>query len=302
MYISTSPSELTMNDDCSLARDYRYVRGLRPREEKRSPTLASGTAVHYAVEHFTRNYPQTVPDDDDVEALALECLRAEFMGDDDEGEKNVKKFTAGVKRAVGRIPEWVWKAEWVPERDVSATFYFPCTNFGADKMEFANCPQCLEVELHGRPDLYRTWMTEEDVPVLEIVDVKTTETDPLSFVLWTPQLRMYAAMLFDEVPGAVIQYRYVCTPTAASAKPPVPPAVIFTSQSHARTVSEIGMYAKKLLVEAEPRYSRRCDWCDYKKACAIHITGGDVEGILKEEYSTREERSVLREQEVNSAY
>jgi hypothetical protein len=57
-----------------------------------------------------------------------------------------------------------------------------------------------------------------------------------------------------------------------------------------------------LLAEAEPRYSRRCDWCDYKKACAVNITGGDVEGILKEEYSTREERSVLREQEVNSAY
>ena len=143
-HIITSPSELILADDCSRARYYKYVRRLRPVEEKRSPVLASGTAVHYAVEHICRNYDSAQPDEADLALLAEECLADEFRNDYDGGTANVRKFLPGVKRALSRIPEWLWAGDWRPEEDLVGIFD------ATDKNEEAY----LRVELRGRPDLF----------------------------------------------------------------------------------------------------------------------------------------------------
>lgn len=281
--ISTTPSELILNDDCSLARHYKYTRRLRPRTEGRSPTLASGTAVHYTVEHFCRNYGGSVPEIGDLSAHAEECLRDEFRNDDDGGEKNVKRFTPGVVRALKRIPEWIWLwPDWRVEQDISGTFHGEQCIPQVGGLGF----EPLDVELHGRTDMFR-FTDGEGAPTLEIVDIKTTANDPLDFLLWTPQLRMYAAILAQLYPDRLIVYQYLCVPTGVRDSVPHSAPFIFTQSAHERTVADILRMARKLGVEPEPREARRCSWCEYRHACIARITGGDVESLIKEVYVER---------------
>ena len=280
-HIVTSPSELILADDCSRARNLKYGRRLRPAQDKRSPTLASGTAVHYAVELICRNYGGIQPDEADLVALGEECLADEFRNDDDGGTANVKKFLPGVTRALSRIPKWLWAGDWLPERDLVG--YFDSVNKFDEPW--------LTVELHGRPDLYR--IINDEAPTVEIIDVKTTETDPLQFLLWSPQLRMYAAMLAQTYPEHLIVYRYVCVPTGVKSVVAEAPAFIFTPESHEKTVTDIIDMSLKLGSVDRPRYSRRCSWGEFAPICTASITGADPEGIIEELYTVREERKVL---------
>lgn len=301
MQITTSPSELVLADDCSLARDYKYTRRLRLRESKRSPTLASGTAVSYVCEHFMLNYPGEVPPDNDIKALAAESLESEFRDDDDSGTKNVKKFLPGVCRAVGRVPDSVWLAEWHVEETIEGQLNEEECTYKCDECAGAACKWCdysgwlepLEVVLRCRPDMFRHY-TDDGIECVEIVDLKTTDYDPLHFMLWTPQLRMYALVLQQMYPSAQVSYRYLCVPTAASdKKAPHSPPFIFTSKVMERTKVEILRLARKLDNEPEPRYSRRCQWCEFKDICTTRITGGDDEGYLQEHYQERPTREEM---------
>lgn len=126
--------------------------------------------------------------------------------------------------------------------------------------------------------------------MLEIVDVKTTANDPLQYLLWTPQLRMYAAMLQQQYPDHLISYRYLCVPTGVKDEAPHSPPFIFTQRAHDETITEILRLARKLSDEAEARYARRCEWCPFSDICKARITGADVEGIIEELYVKREQR------------
>jgi predicted RecB family nuclease len=274
MNISTSPSALMLADDCRLAHHFSYDRGLQLASKKRSPTLASGTAVHYAVEQTCQNFPQQKPRPDDLEALGYECLCAEFAEDEDGGDSNVKKFLPGVKRALARIPEWVWSEFWLTEREETVTL-----TRGDDVLE-----------IHGRPDMYRV-VNDGETPYIEIVDVKTTDKDPLQYMLFSPQLRMYALMLRQRFPEHLIQYRYVCVPTKpGNAVSPHSAPFIFTARMLAQTVDECWQYAEKLIAPITARTSIRCDWCDFKNICIQRLMGNDYESVITDEYITREER------------
>ena len=286
MNISTSPSALMLVNDCTLAYNFNYTQGLRRIGLKRSPTLASGTAVHYAVEQFCQNYPGTKPNPTDLEALGQECLEAEFSEDEDGGAKNVKKFTPGVKRALGRIPDWVWAENWLVEREESVTLT-------RAKVLWPNSdrpiPTTDTLEIHGRPDMYRV-VHNAETPFIEIVDVKTTDKDPLPYMLFSPQLRMYSLMLRAKFPGYLIQYQYVCVPTGATATPPHSAPFIFTERLMAQTVAECWRYAEKMEQTPEQRLSLRCDWCDFKPICLQMLAGNSTDSIIADEYLNRAQR------------
>ena len=273
MQIITSPSQLILNDDCSLANHFKYTRRLYVPSLKRWPSLASGTAVSYVAEHLLgEGGKATPPGQSDVEALARECLEDEFKSDDDGGAANLKKFLPGVIRAVKRIPEWVWQAEWHVEEEVVG--HFPVDD--------------LEVVLKCRPDIFRLFTDQEGVEVLEIVDFKTTDYNPLDFMLWSPQIRMYAATLKQHYPTRLIQYRYLCLPTTPSDKSaPWSPPFIFTAATHDKTVKDILRLARKLRLAPEPRYSRRCSFCDFQGVCTTSVTGGDPESYIASELKVR---------------
>ena len=277
----TSPSELILADDCGLARHFKYTLKLRRAGGgKRSPTMASGTAVHYAVEAHLRNYGGTVPGVEDLVALGREGLQGEFRHDEDGGVANVKKYLPGVQRALTRIPPWFWKEDWRVEEEVEGRFG--------------------RVVVRGRPDLVR--FLNDEAPTVEVVDLKTTATDPLEFMLWSPQVRIYAAILAQMYPDRLVAYRYYCIPVGWKADVTNNPAsFIFTDRVHAETVREIERMASLLSGKPEARYARRCTWCEFKEICMARITGADPAGVMGEMYERRLGREELERRENDDA-
>ena len=292
MMITTSPSELVLADDCGRAHDFKYTQRLRLKQEKRGGTLASGTVVHAVIETWCQDLGGTVPAKADLEMRALPLLEDEFRNDWDGPTKNVKKFFPGVVRALGRVPTWVWEEKaWNVERDVDGFFGQECTTDWLHVINHgrgwsSNCELGPAVYLHGRPDMWRE--VNDEAPTIQILDTKTTDYDPLDFLLWTPQNRWYAAMLAQEFPGRLIEYRYMCLPTAVKdvAAPHSPPWLL-TKAGAERAEEEILTYVSKL-GGTDPRYSRRCSWCDFSKICQAIITGADPAGITEELYEVRE--------------
>ena len=273
VWYQASPTKLVMADDCGRAHAYRYRDKLRVKNERRSPTLASGSAVAYAVETWLADQSKLMPTEDDLEKLVMEGLAKEFAGyEQDEGAQLMRKFGPGVRRAVTRIPDWMWGGEWYVEKEVTGTFQ----------------DDEIGVTVKGRLDQMK-FTEEEGVPTIELIDVKTTDTDPLEYVLWTPQLRIYAACLAQMYPERLICYRYVCVPTTPSGKAKVGAEIVFTAAANANTTREILAMARKLGAGDAPRYARRCQWCAYQKICSTIITGGDPKDVIRELFVKRGE-------------
>ena len=268
--VSVSPSELATWNDCQRKWHFRYDQRIEPIDQSRPAPMASGVAVHFVVETICRDFPNEVPKAEDIALRAKDCLEEQFANNY-EPEKQVKKYLPGVIRAINKIPEGVWKSHWFVERDVSGMFE--------------------DVELHGRPDMYRLidgLATGYEIDRLEIMDVKTTQTEPLDFLLWSPQLRYYAAVLQQEYPNRQIMYKYLCLPTQGTGPPPHSPAWPFTQAMYEATCIEIaGMGARFNRSRMEPRYSRACSFCDYNTICKNIITGADPNGIIEELYTER---------------
>ena len=267
---SVSPSELATWNDCQRKWHYRYDQRIEPIDQSRPAPMASGQAVHFVVETICRDFPNEIPTQEDIALRARDCLEHEFEHNY-EPEKQVNKYLPGVIRALNKIPDEIWKAHWFVERDISGTFG--------------------DVELHGRPDMYRLvdgLATGYEVDRLELIDVKTTKTEPLDFLLWSPQLRYYAAVLQKEYPFRVISYKYLCLPTTGTGPPPHSPAWPFTQAMFEATCKEIASMGRTFnRTKIAPRYSRACSFCEYSPICKNIITGADPQGIIEELYTER---------------
>lgn len=264
-----SVSELTTNRDCPRQHHFKYRERLRANHTGSGWQAASGTAVHYVLEQHCRNNMGQPPQKADIEALIFESLNEDFKGDD----KKIDKFTPGVRRALIKVPDWVWTENWYLEYDIQGYFGPPDENSDP------------EVCLRGRPDVFRV---SDDF--VELVDFKTTQTDPLTFMLWTPQIRFYAAMLHQMYPDKLVKYRYMCFPTQGTGSAPMSASWPFTLKAYAQAEREIVKYASEITDEgfANPHYGRICDWCDFGNICKGIICGMDYESIIKEEYHVRE--------------
>ena len=264
--VRVSPSELATWNDCQRKWHYRYDQRIEPIDQSRPAPMASGQAVHFVVETICRDFPNEIPKEEDMILSARDCLEHEFEHNY-EPEKQVKKYLPGVIRALKKIPDEIWKKEWRVEWDVAAYFG--------------------DVELHGRPDMYRPYQYG-GVERLDIVDIKTTKTEPLDFLLWSPQLKYYAAVLQKEYPRHAINYRYICVPTQGDGPAPHSPAWPFTKAMFEATCKEIASMGRAFnRAKIAPRYSRACSFCEYNPICKNIITGADPQGLIEELYTER---------------
>ena len=275
--IRVTPSELETFNDCQLKHHYRYVKRLELKEPSISPNMVSGRVVHKMVEEAMQlpvghRYEYLV----DTERI-VPLLREEFGGK----EENVKKYLPGVKRALEKVPGWMLDEveEWFSEVDVSAGFDHGDTN----------------IVLVGRPDLYRI-DNNELCPFVEIIDVKTTENDAVDYILWNPQIRLYALVLSEMYPNHIICYRYLCLPTSGkgatmgSQHTFTPYAMgrakdyMFNNAVDIRTLKTYG-------AKGVAREGMHCRFCDFNLICRTRVMGGDEEGVAGDLYQERERRS-----------
>jgi hypothetical protein len=275
-----SISEIIKYESCRREWKYSYSDRLMLKERGRGGPMASGSAVHYVVEHVC-TVGMGVPHPRDVKALALESLRADF----DDDERQVTKFLPGVMRAVSKIPDDIWEKEWHVEWDLSMVFDGPGL--------VERGPNIAMFELIGRPDLWSISGAPDGI--IELLDVKTTKTDPLTYMLWEPQITWYAMMLQKLYPQALIKYRYLCVPTQGDKPAPQAPTWVFKAAQLTRAYEEVVRLVSEMdPAHTEMRRGRKCDWCEFNKLCTAEVTGADVSGLREELYTvkpTQEERT-----------
>ena len=252
-----SPTELETFNDCALKHHYRYTRRLRQNEPRSTKNLASGRAVHSALQAKL-----TTGGDDDK--LIAEGLR-ETLSD----ERDVQKYMTGALRAFKKIPAEVFEGEWHVEEDTEAVMPLPNNK---------------SVIIKGRIDL---WRVKEGVfgEIIEILDVKTTANDALDYILWSPQLRLYAYCLKALHTNKPITYSYVCVPTT-TAPASISPPFGFTQPVMEETVRYVDRIVS-LMAQSDspqPRESRNCKWCDFADVCKTRVMGGDPEGPIEQLY------------------
>ena len=212
--VKYSPSQLETWNECPLKHHYRYVNRLRLSDEKVSQNLASGRAVHDSIAAGFKLYTPPSSVVDSAEEQAVHLIAALGM---DSG--SVKKYAPGVKRALGKVPDWVWNAPgWHVEEEVEA-----------DMGDFI---------LAGRPDLWRV-VVDEVQDYIQIVDIKTTDHNPLDYILWSPQVRVYALILTNLYPDYPIVYKYICVPTGASKPAQESANHTFINRTHGLTMDYV---------------------------------------------------------------
>ena len=99
-----SPSELNTWQQCRLAWDYRY--GKRLTVQTGRWATASGSAIHGAIEEALNG--TVTPDKMDL--VAERVLGEHFIGDED-AQSKVNRYLPGVKRALSRVPKWIFGVE-----------------------------------------------------------------------------------------------------------------------------------------------------------------------------------------------
>ena len=130
--------------------------------------------------------------------------------------KRVRKYALGVERALDKVPQWVWNVpNWHIEEDLTA--------------------MVGDVPMHGRPDLWRKVNEDDLYEIIELWDIKTTEHDPMDYVLWNPQLRTYAAAL-SQAHNMTVVYRVLTLPTDQKKPHRTSPPLVFTEVAHQRLI------------------------------------------------------------------
>ena len=281
MGVSYTPSELETYNECSLKHSYRYEKRLRLVKEDTSKALASGRAVHSLIEYALTKLDEPGSIVKDETRIAVALHNAVVQRDDEvalssEGEhplipsamKDTTKYRDGVARALGKVPAWLWGAEgWHVEEDTAVQV-------------------TDEIELHGRPDLWRIVQSPIQSHI-QLIDVKTTESDPLDNILWNPQLRMYALMLAKTYPNFPIQLQYLHLPTSTK-KARINAPHLFDKRQLDRTLAYVIQLVERMNSgEVLAREGRHCAFCDFNLLCKTWVTGGNVVEAMGEFYEVR---------------
>ena len=260
-----SVTEILAWRHCRQLWDYRYRRRLKSQDVP--PQLASGTSVHSTIQAVLGGSVKR----EDMGAWAESSFREQVLQRTDL-DADVKKYLPGVQRALSKVPEWVWEGQWHVEEKLTHIFPVGVAKQSEDLLEVV-----------GVPDLY-----SYNDGLLTIVEFKTTDTDPLEFLLWNPQHRYYAALLSYVYPGAVTVFRYVCLPTGKSVD--MVDHMPYTLTKAALRQAEEEMLRGAVEVgegDTVPNYSRACSFCEYKDIDTIRVQGGDYEEAIKEGFVRR---------------
>ncbi len=257
---TVSVTEVQAYQLCKLKHHFQYERRLQ--QLSRNPLMASGTVVHEMVADRLTENQEAKPAD--------ELLSNQFPTDPYADEK-VKKFLPGVLRAMDRIPPHLYTGgEWVSEK----------------MLEYQPTPA---ITVRMKPDLYR--VTDDTI---ELTEIKTTDKDPIDFLLTSPQHEWYGLGLADEYPGRVVTYEYVCIPVGERAKVPLRQQPwVFPLRRMEESKQELVEAVTEMDSGVKPAANRGwwCGSCDFKDICVTRVTGGDIEDTINSKYRERERRS-----------
>lgn len=258
--VETSVSELLAWRHCQRMWRFRYRDELAPKN--RNPFMASGTAVHAAIEAGLRSFGSG-PDRALTAMEAGPQLLANEFKHHEYADEQIAKFTDGVLRALRKVPMWVWEGrDW--EVEYPLVYRTGVVARGED----------WAVKVNMRPDIYRV-----DGKVVELLEVKTTETTPSDFLLHSPQWRMYGLALAQKYPDHLITCRYMCVSTDRGGGSTELSWPFGDRMLEATARSVQALVVDMLAHEGWPIVANEgwhCKFCDYAQLCTTIITGGEI--------------------------
>lgn len=247
-------SELLSWKHCHRQHHFQYVENLEQLE--RPINFASGTAVHKTIEAVVRKETTLAAS----KGHAENYLREEFAGRDNI-EGLIKKYLPGVINAVSKAPKFINEEGWHVE----------------ERLEY----DAGDYIVVGHPDMYRVHNNTVD-----LVELKTTDSGPLDYLLFNPQHRYYGVMLRDKYPGHLVQFTYVCLPTQGKSSTIYSPWV-FTLRAIDQAENEMLQVLGEIGKDSNPNYTKGCSYCDYNEICMSLITGSSGEGVKNEKFARR---------------
>lgn len=262
--MEVSVSEVTTWQLCHYRWALQYGRRLRPLAK--DPRMASGSAVHESVQAILEGKASR----DDTDELTRVKLTEQFPGDPYADEK-VAKYLAGVRRGLSRMPDWVWEeSAW----HIEELFTYSTWNDAG------------ELSVRMKPDLYKVG---DDV--ITIVEIKTTEHDPVDYLLTSPQHEWYGLGLDQRYDHKLISFIYLCVPVGDRAKVP-PPQLPYMFSRRRMDESAIELQEGALRLGEDEKANRGwwCNYCDFKAVCTARVTGGSTEDVIETQYEVRPER------------
>lgn len=246
-------TELGVYARCPRQWHYKYEEGWRLKDSY-NPYLISGTAIHHGIEASL-----ALGKDPVAEGLAeLERI----------GGPDWQRFEAGVVRAVGGLPEWVYtKPHPMVEQQMEV-------DYGT-------------VIVTGKPDL---WFV--DGQTIEIWDWKSTSKDEenrlADYERWNEQPRFYAVLLHDwlkaqgrEPPQFFIGHMVLSTRGKHVYGTPSYMSTELLTRARIRMVELADRVGQGIYMISNPF---NCGSCEFNAACEGELTGDDPVAILEDKY------------------
>lgn len=257
-----SVSEITTWLACRKRWQYRYEDNLEP--SRTAPTLISGKAVHEVIEQLLARKIGPA----DVGPVTEGILQREFAGKD-EPDALVNRYMPGVIRAISRFPEELFTGDWRIEEEVSADY--------------------MQATVFGRPDFVRE--TADELIIYELKSTSDRDKDPMDWLLWNPQHRMYASLFRKSGVTKPIFVEYVVVTTTPTDGPVKTGRWIMKPNVLSETDRIIDTAVFELTNDWEaltPVYDMHCRWCDYRSLCEARLTGRPEEPEKLARYVLRE--------------
>lgn len=250
-----SVTEILAWNQCHYLHHLRYVRRLEQLE--RPERLAIGSAVHDTFADVLTGKVSL----GQYEGVAEAHYRSYLVGLSNIEElvnRNLSRITGALKR----VPWATLGNGWKSETRLTVTLD--------------------TLAITGKPDLYR--VTPD---VIDIVEVKTTDHDPLDYILFNPQHRYYGVLLDELYPGRVVQFVYLClSDRTCKTHDPLLLSRGVLDNSRSTLVDLVG----KVGTDATPNEGWWCNNCEMKEICEQRIMTGSGEQVIANDFVVREHR------------
>ena len=273
-----SVTELDNWVDCHRKWYLSNKMGYRPKPEEVgvSPTL-SGSAIHFGIEAGLGR-----PKNAEPYTYALEAATT-FLEAHGEGSE---RYRRGVHAALLGVPKEYWSASHMSEDKMVLEYVIPNGEI---------------INMVGVPDI---WFYDGAGAII-IVDMKSTSKEEsdraMTYQLWNMQPHFYAVLLEDylrhegiEVPPIYVKHDILSTRGKHFYGEPQ-----LTTKGHRQRMRDRMLLLAGQIAEAHKhehsvfesgKLSYMCKMCDFADVDALALTGRDPQGILDEQYTTREER------------
>lgn len=271
---TVSVTEIIDYRKCPRHHRYKYVEGIRVPP---NANMVSGSVVHGVIERVVQREGFKPWDKRHEIPYIAESLMEEAFAHHDDATTQVTKYLPGVLRALSKVPPWVWERAWHVEELMEWEYQdVGCVGCMGAGTSAPHSSACQVVTVRMKPDL---WCIENGV--LDIVEFKTTENDPLDYLLFNPQHQFYGVGLMVSQPDTLIRFRYVCLPTTT--KPAVEHVPwVFTANATAAARKELVKGARDVGSEDWMNRGFWCKGCEFKALCSTVLTGGDERGMMGE--------------------